>query len=129
MDEPTRPDAGRSLRVLIEPSPLPGRLVVSVVARHSHGGTAVDALMVRRSVAGDLKSHHPQTILRECVLALRQASDAINQATAGGGSAPPGGGHGGRARRQERGQKPAPADPGTDHVEAMDAAWVAIRDQ
>jgi hypothetical protein len=77
MDQPPRADASRSLLVLIEPSPLPGRLVVAVVARSGHGDSRTDRLLVRRSVAGDLKSDHVATILREAVLAIRQTAEHL----------------------------------------------------
>jgi hypothetical protein len=89
MESADKRDFTRSLRVLIEHSPHPGRLVVSVVAASGRGDARNDHLLVRHSVAGDLMAVTMEGVLREARLALLQTADAIGKLPAEGGPESP----------------------------------------
>jgi hypothetical protein len=82
MDQPTRQDSYRQLRILIDPAPRSEQCVVAVVARTSHRGAHRDHLVLRVVVRGDLASDDPAVILLAAAHALRSAVSKMQQHSA-----------------------------------------------
>jgi hypothetical protein len=75
MDQLTRQDAYRQLRVLIDPAPTTGMFILTVVARTSHRGSHRDQLLLRRTARGDLQQLPIGEALNAVAAALAHAAD------------------------------------------------------
>jgi hypothetical protein len=81
MDQPTRNDSYRQLRVLIDPAPGAGRSYLSVVARSSRRGVHRDSVVFRRALDVDLGQVPLQDALKVVSAALADAADTLHYPT------------------------------------------------
>lgn len=76
-----RTDQYRQLRVLVDPAPGTGKVIVTVVARTSRRGTHHDRMLARRVFPGDLATQTVATVVSRAGEFLLQIAEHLGPVT------------------------------------------------